>query len=215
MRTLIRPIVLAIALMEPRDFSPGGVRMEPRDVSPGAMFSSAGQLRDVDGTSRQLFAPSGAANVLLFIASDCPISNGYAPEVQRICRDYAKKGVSCSLVYEDMSIDAPRVRAHRDAYGYKNFAAVIDSDGAIAERAKATITPQAVVVGADGGVKYRGRIDNQYAALGKPRRVVTIHDLRDALDAILAGRAVAHPDTQALGCFIANREPAKANRKEP
>ena len=60
--------------------------------------------------------------------------------------------------------------------------------GAIAERAKATVTPQAVVVGPGGIVKYRGRIDNQYAALGKPRRVVTVHDLRDALDAVLAGR---------------------------
>ena len=56
--------------------------------------------------------------------------------------------------------------------------AVIDVDGAIARRAKATVTPQAVVVDRAGVVKYRGRIDNQYAALGKPRRVVTVHDLR-------------------------------------
>ena len=48
-------------------------------------------------------------------------------------------------------------------------------------------------------------IDNQYAALGKPRRVVTTHDVRDALDAVLAGRAVAHPETEAFGCFIASR----------
>jgi AhpC/TSA family len=190
MRTNPRPIVLAMLLL-----------------------SSAGQVRDVDGKARNLFAPDGIANVLLFVASDCPISNGYAPEIQRICRDYSTKGVACSLVYEDVSIDASRVRAHRDAYGYKNMPAVIDGDRAIAERAKAAVTPQAVVVGKDGNVKYRGRIDNQYAALGKPRRVVTVHDLRDALDAVLAGRAVAHPETEALGCFISKIEPGESKRE--
>ena len=180
-----------------------------------ALLASGGQLRDVDGTVRHPFEPAGPAGVLLFVASDCPISNGYAQEIQRICRDYAKKGVSCSLVYEDVSIDAPHVRAHRDAYSYKNMPAVIDGDRAIAERAKATVTPQAVVVGQDGNVKYRGRIDNQYAALGKPRRVVTVHDLRDALDAVLAGRAVAHPETEALGCFISKRAQGEAKRNEP
>ena len=176
------------------------------------LLSSAAQVRDIDGTARDLFTPAGAANVLLFVASDCPISNGYAPEIQRICRDYRTKGVACSLVYEDVSIDAARVRAHRDEYGYKDITALIDGDGAIAKRARATVTPQAVVVGPAGIVKYRGRIDNQYAALGKPRRVVTVHDLRDALDAVLAGRAVAHPDTEAFGCFIPRKNQAGESR---
>ena len=167
------------------------------------LLSGAWQFHDVDGTVRDLFAPAGAANVLVFVASDCPVSNGYAPEIQRICRDYRAKGVTCSLVYEDVAIGAARVRAHRDEYGYKDIPAVIDGDRAIAGRAKATVTPQAVVVGPGGVVKYRGRINNQYAALGKPRRVVTVHDLRDALDAVLAGRPVANSETEALGCFIA------------
>ena len=192
MTGFIRPIALSIVL-----------------VSTGA------QVRDVDGRVRDLFAPAGAANLLVFVASDCPISNGYAPEIQRICRDYRTKGVACSLVYEDVSIDPERVRAHRDAYGYKDIASVIDGDGAIAERARATVTPQAVIVGPGGIVKYRGRIDNQYAALGKPRRVVTVHDLREALDALLAGRAIAHLDTGAFGCFISRREPKEWRRYRP
>ena len=169
------------------------------------LLSITGQSRDVDGTARDLFAPSGAANVLVFVASDCPVSNGYAPEIQRICRDYRAKGVTCSLVYEDVAIGKARVRAHRDEYGYSDIPAVIDADRAIATRAGATVTPQAVVVGPGGAVKYRGRVDNQYAALGKPRRVVTVHDLRDALDAVLARRTVANPETEAFGCFIPRR----------
>jgi len=169
------------------------------------MLSRVVALLAVFGVAGDLFAPTGAAGVLFFVASDCPISNGYAPEIQRICDDYRAKGVSCSLVYEDVSIDEARVRAHGAAYRYKGMTTVIDGDRAIALRAKATVTPEAVVIGRGGIVKYRGRIDNQYAALGKPRRVVTTHDVRDALDAVLAGRAVAHPENQAFGCFIAPR----------
>jgi hypothetical protein len=168
-----------------------------------ALITGMGQVRDIDGVVRPLFAPAGVANVLIFVSSDCPVSNGYAPEVQRICRAYRAKGVACSLVYEDMSISQARVRAHLDEFDYKDMAAVIDGDRAIAKQARAIVTPQAVVVGPDGGVKYRGRINNQYVALGKPRRVVTQHDLRDALDAVISGKAVAHPETEAVGCFIA------------
>jgi hypothetical protein len=183
-----RPIVLSLVVMA---------------LAPGVQFPpSAGQLRDVYGGTQDLLAPPGVANVLLFVSSDCPISNGYAPEVQRVCADYRKKGVSCTLVYEDAAIDPAAVRSHGEAFGYRDIPAVIDTGHAIAGATKATVTPQAVVVAAGGRVQYRGRIDNRYEELGKPRRVVTVHDLRDALDDILAGRAVARPATEAVGCFI-------------
>lgn len=177
----------------------------------GQVAPSARQLRDVDGVTRNLFAPSGVANVLFFVSSDCPISNGYAPEVQRLCAGYRARGVSCALLYEDAAIDAAAVRTHRESFGYRDIPGVIDTAHAIAATANATVTPQAVVVGTGGEVKYRGRIDNRYEELGKPRRVVTIHDLRDALDAVLAGRAVARPVTEAVGCFI----PSAAARSAP
>jgi hypothetical protein len=72
----------------------------------------------------------------------------------------------------------------------------------MAKQAKATVTPEAVVIDSKGETRYRGRIDNFYAALGKPRQQVTAHDLRDALDAVLAGRPVPNPETKALGCYI-------------
>jgi len=62
--------------------------------------------------------------------------------------------------------------------------------------------PEAVVVLADGSIAYRGRIDNFYADYGKPRRMATEHNLRDALDAVLARKAVERPSTTPVGCFI-------------
>ena len=165
-------------------------------------FLASAQLRDVDGRPAALFAPSGAANVLIFVSSDCPISNGYAPEIQRVCAAYSSKGVRCSLVYEDLHIDAAAVRKHLEEYRYAGIPAVIDGDRTVARRSGASVTPQAVVLDAAGKIRYRGRIDNFYAALGQPRQRATVHDLRDALDALVAGRTVTTPATEALGCFI-------------
>jgi hypothetical protein len=169
----------------------------------------SGQTRDIDGRSIAPFVPAGTASVLLFVQSDCPISNSYAPELQRICKVYQSKGVSCSLAYEDVKIDAAAVRKHMTDFAYAGVTATIDGSRALADRARATITPQAVVVDARGAVRYRGRIDNFYASLGKPRQHVTEHDLTDALDAIVANKPVPKPETEALGCFITRPQPRK------
>jgi thiol-disulfide isomerase/thioredoxin len=192
-----RPIVLSLLLLA---------------VAPGVQLPlPAGQLRDVHGVAHDLFAPTGPASVLFFVTSDCPISNRYAPEIQRLCAAYRAKGLSCTLVYEDAAIDPAAVRAHAEAFGYRGIPAVIDTGHAIAAAANATVTPQAVAVGPGGRVQYRGRIDNRYERPGTLRRVVTVHDLRDALDDILAGRAVSRPATEAVGCFI----PSGAARSAP
>ena len=171
--------------------------------------SVSGQTRDIDGRPLTPFAPAAKANVIVFVQSDCPISNSYAPEIQRICKVYAAHGVSCSLAYEDVRVDAAGVRKHMNDFAYRDVRATIDGSRSLADRAKATITPQAVVVDARGAIRYRGRIDNFYAALGKPRQHVTEHDLTDALDAILAGKPVPRPETEALGCFIARPQPRR------
>jgi hypothetical protein len=155
--------------------------------------------------------PAGVANVLVFTATDCPISNGYAPELQRVCAAYAPRGVQCLLVYEDPGVAADAVRGHLRDFGYGTMPAAIDVDGAVAARIGATITPEVAVVDRGGAVRYRGRIDNQYVAIGRQRRTVTSHDLATALDAIVAGRAVAAPETQAVGCFIV---PPEMRRKK-
>jgi len=168
----------------------------------------APRLRALTGTPLAPFSPSGPANVVFFVATDCPVSNAYAPEIQRVCREYGPRGVSCALIYEDVDLDPStgaldrQVTQHLTEYGYAGMPSAIDRDRTAASFARASITPQAFVVDRTGAIRYRGRIDNLYAALGKPRQHVTSHDLRDALDAVLAGRPVPTPETEALGCFI-------------
>jgi len=65
-----------------------------------------------------------------------------------------------------------------------------------------TVAPDAVVIDASGTVAYRGRIDDRYADLGKARRVVRDHTLRNALDALLDGRPVANQRVPSIGCYL-------------
>ena len=171
-------------------------------LQPGAVL-----VRDIDGRERRPFDPAGAAGVLVFVSSDCPISNGYAPEIQRLCDGFMARGAGCLLVYEDSGITAEGVRSHLREFRYHDVPAVIDADRALAARARVTVTPEVAVVARGGAVRYRGRIDNRYVAAGRPRQVVTSHDLSDALDAVLNGRTVPHAETEAFGCFITPAPP--------
>src|SRR4051794_37785326 len=125
-------------------------------------------VRDLDGHVRHPFAPV-TASVLIFLTSDCPIANAYAPEIQGICRVYGSQGVDCLLLYEDSRISSAAVRAHLEAYRYSGVPAAIDGERAISQAAAATVTPQAVLIDRAGVTRYSGRIDNLYVDVGRRR----------------------------------------------
>jgi hypothetical protein len=142
--------------------------------------------------------------VFLFTSTDCPISNRFAPEVRRLATAFAPQGVLFRLVYVNPAEDATAIREHMAAFAYAGATqAIRDSKLALARFVGATITPEAAVY-AGGRVVYRGRIDDRYVDLGVERPVPTTHDLADALAAVVSGKPVPHPTTQAVGCFIAD-----------
>jgi hypothetical protein len=114
------------------------------------------------------------------------------------------QGVSFRLVYANPGEDTAAIRAHMAAFSYAGATeALRDPAHALVSYVGATITPEAVVW-ASGRVQYRGRIDNRFVDFGVDRPAATEHDLADALAAVLAGKPVAHPTTQAVGCYIAD-----------
>ncbi|MDQ1469421.1 MAG: hypothetical protein QOJ99_901 [Bryobacterales bacterium] len=160
-------------------------------------------LPDVDGVDRRpLQVAKAHANAVFFVTHDCPISNYYAHEIRRICDEYSARGLSCSLVYTDPTLPNVDARKHAEDYGHGAYPKMVDRAHALVAATGATITPQAVIIREDESIAYRGRIDNFYAALGKPRRVVTERDLRDSLDAVFSGRPVPKPEVSAVGCYI-------------
>jgi hypothetical protein len=163
-------------------------------------------LRDLDGIVHGTIERMTHAKwtVLFFLMTDCPIANRYAPEIQRICTEYGPKGAQCFLVYVDPSTTGAAVRQHKEDYKYSCCPAILDSEHQLVRKAGATVRSEVAVFSNTGELKYRGRIDNFYAGVGAPRQLVTQHDLRDTLDALIAGRKVPNPITQAFGCFISN-----------
>lgn len=160
-------------------------------------------VRDINGVEREpLKVEKGHAAALFFITQDCPISNYYSHEIRRICDDYAHKGLACTLVYVDPTLTDEKAREHFKEYGHRAYPAVVDRTHALVRATGAEITPTAVVITRGESIAYRGRIDNFYAGLGKPHRVVTQHDLRDALDAVFVGRPVVNPEEPPVGCYI-------------
>lgn len=141
------------------------------------------------------------ATVDLFVATDCPIANGYAPEIERLHQTYQAKRISFRLVFPDRDLTEETVRCHLADYGL-TLPFTIDRDHALVKRASATTTPEAVIFDPEGRVLYQGRIDNRYSDLGDRRGTVTEFYLRDALDAILAGKKPSVARTEAIGCLI-------------
>jgi peroxiredoxin len=171
----------------------------------GAKTAPSLEVRDINGVARRpLELGEAKAVVILFIAADCPIANGYAPEINRICAEYEPKHIAFFLVHGDPGLSEADARKHAREYGF-TCPVVIDREHELVKRLGAMVTPEAAVVGVDGAILYRGRIDNLYLALGKKRFEATTHDLRAALDAVVAGREVPVPRTTAVGCAIAGK----------
>ena len=159
-------------------------------------------VNDVDGVAQRPLADSGqAATVLIFVMHDCPIANGYAPEISRIAEEYRKRRVRTCVVYGEDDLSPADARKHAREYAYR-CPALLDPQRALARKAGATVSPEAVVFSPKGDVLYRGRIDDRAFAPGKHVAEPRQRDLREALDAILAGKPVRERFTKAIGCYL-------------
>jgi thiol-disulfide isomerase/thioredoxin len=139
--------------------------------------------------------------VLVFVSSECPISNKMAPEIERLHRKYSTNNVAFMIVYPNAPDTDAKISAHRKDYSFTG-PFLRDAKHELVKRAGVRITPEAVVFNESRDVAYRGRINDQFLALGKSRPQATVHDLEDAINALLAGKQPKHAQTEAVGCSI-------------
>lgn len=161
-----------------------------------------GYVQTVEGRQMRIASNSAKGTVLFFIAVDCPIANRFAPEIARIAAEFSKKGFEFARIYPDPSVNADAVRKHGKDYSLNAIAAIIDAKHYIVNKVRPKVTPEAAIVGKDGRLLYRGRIDDSYMDHGRFTESPSRRDLREALADILAGRAVRLKNVPAVGCDI-------------
>jgi hypothetical protein len=182
-------VLLAAGTVFPPGAAPRGRQTDPAE--------------DLTGKSADPFMLSGGRIlVLLFVRTDCPISNRYAPTIQKLNEEFRGKA-NFWLVYPDADESAGRIRAHLAEFHY-SLPALRDLHHRLVKRAQATITPESAVFDASGKLVYHGRIDNWYEDFARSRPAATTHELEDAIQNTLEGRAMNPAHASAVGCYIAD-----------
>lgn len=145
------------------------------------------------------------AVVYCFLGTECPVSNGYAPAMQRLADKYAPLGVPLVGVYVEPTVSAEEAKAHGEEYGLK-FPRLLDPEQQLVAAAGVERMPTMIVVRPDGGIVYRGRIDDRWSPEGKRRDVPRTRELEDAIEATLAGKAPPTAETPTFGCPVPRRK---------
>jgi thiol-disulfide isomerase/thioredoxin len=162
-------------------------------------------VTDLEGKAFDPFrAAQGKVVVLVFVRTDCPISNRYAPTIQQLSGQYSKNA-AFFLVYPGKKETPDAIRKHDRDYGYR-FAALRDPQHVLVKQSDAQITPEAAVFDASRRLVYHGRIDNLYEDFGHSRKSATTHELADAIEAVVAGKSLNGKATPAVGCYISDLE---------
>ena len=178
----------------------GSARTMDSDIPAAAAIGSIIEdfkLPDANGKEQSLSALKGKnGTVLIFVAVKCPVSNAYNERMEKLAQDYKARGINVVGINSNVAESADDVKTH--ALEHKlSFTILKDPGNKIADRLGASVTPEAYFLDAGNKLVYRGRIDN-----AKDASQVNANDLRDALDAVLAGKPVVKTTANAFGCTI-------------
>jgi peroxiredoxin len=153
-------------------------------------------LTQLNGSPTAFSALKGNVTLVIFISVQCPVSNSYNDRMKALYQDYAAKGVKFIVINANRTEPAPAVAEHAQAHSFP-FTVYKDENNIVADKFGATVTPETYVIDASGTIRYHGSIDDSM----NPSRV-TSQRLRQALDAVLAGKEPPQTETKAFGCTI-------------
>jgi len=169
-------------------------------------IGSKGMDFDLPGVDGKRYSLSSfvdrQAVVVIISCNHCPTVVAYEDRMIAIQNDYQEKGVALVAInpndearYPSDSFENMAIRAQEKGF---NFPYLRDETQEVARAYGATRTPEVFVLDCDRRLAYHGRIDdNEY----EPSSVQS-HDLRKALDELLAGKSVSTPETTPVGCTV-------------
>jgi AhpC/TSA family len=167
------------------------------------------KMKNVDGKMVAIADVTGKAGTLvIFTCNHCPFAKGWEERIVELGNAYSKKGVGVILInsndparYTEDGLPEMQTRAHTRGLLVPY---VVDDTSAVARAFGATVTPEAFLFDRNGKLAYHGTIDDNHR---DPAKVQSRY-LKDALDAVVTGKAPALPETKSLGCGIKFRSAA-------
>jgi peroxiredoxin len=140
--------------------------------------------------------------LVVFTCNQCPYAKAWEERIVELGNTYSKKGVGVLLVNSNnpgvSSKDAPELTKARAKERGMQFAYALDTQSQLARAFGATKTPESFLFDKDGKLIYHGTIDDNHEDASKVQK----RYLKDALEAVTAGKAPAVQETKSLGCTI-------------
>ena len=168
------------------------------------------ELPGIDGSIHKLSDYSASPIlVVIFICNHCPIAQMYETRIAQLAADYKDRGVSVvaiepndpkAITIDELdssdisdSLEEMKIRAE---YKHLTYPYLYDGETqSVTEAYGPQATPHAFVFDSARKLRYEGRVDNSYRA-----ELVKTHEVRDAIDALLANREVDVKHTGVFGC---------------
>ncbi len=214
----MRRLALALALVSGTLLSTGLIAQDKKHESKKAparlqlgAAAPAGktEMEGVDGKKYTIDGVAGKAGTLvIFSCNHCPYAKAWAGRIAALGNEYAKKGFGVLVVnsndiavHADDSMDKMKDESKRLKL---EFPYVMDSDSSVARAFGATKTPEVFLFDKDKKLVYWGAVDDN----SDDEKAVKQHYLKDALDAVVAGKKPEPAETKALGCGISFRPEA-------
>ncbi|HEY6436249.1 MAG TPA: thioredoxin family protein [Ignavibacteriaceae bacterium] len=136
------------------------------------------------------------AIVIIFVATECPVSNAYNSRMENLYKEYSPKNIEFLGINSNKAETVEMMKEHA-VENDLTFTILKDANNIVADEFDASVTPEVYVLDDDYNVLYHGRIDNS-----KNEAEVTSKDLENVLNEILAGKEVTTKATKAFGCSI-------------
>jgi len=190
---MMKPVALILLVLSVVGCTAAAVGRSPAIGAPMPGFT----LTDVAGKTHTLEQYKGSIVVLDFMSQECPYSRGVDASLPELVKAYADKGVVVLGIDSHKSTTPEQMKAYAEKAGLTH-ALLKDTGNSYADAAGATRTPEFFVVDKDGKVAYHGAYDDRKV----PDKAGTVSHVRNAIDDLLAGRAVQTPEVDAWGCTI-------------
>jgi peroxiredoxin len=155
------------------------------------------KLPDVDGHEHSLASLKGKnGTVIIFLSAQCPVVRAYGERIEKLAEDYSARGVNVIGINSNVTETIDDIKRHTNDNHF-SFVVLRDKGNKVADMLDAQATPETFFLDASNKLVYHGRIDNNRDATK-----VQSNDLRDAIDATLAGKPVVKTEALAFGCSI-------------